>query len=136
LWHAPVARAGCVLVSERVRSTAMGPQEIRSDLFTCTPQGTWRVTSTRVSVESVIHAFWAGATPEEICQDFPSLSLGRVYAVIAYYLSHRPELDRYLKQNQQVAERLRRRLKTQHRDFLADLRRRMLARRRTQAHAA
>jgi len=114
----------------------MKPQDLPSDLFTCTPQGTWRVAGTRVSVESVIHAFWAGATPEEICQDFPTLSLGQVYAVIAYYLSHRPRFDRYLKQEQRVAERLRRRLKRQHRDFLGDLRRRMLARRRAQAHAA
>jgi uncharacterized protein (DUF433 family) len=114
----------------------MKPQELASDLFTCTPQGTWRVAGTRVSVESVIHAFWAGATPEEICQDFPTLSLGQVYAVIAYYLSHRPQFDRYLKQEHRVAERSRRRLKRQHRDFLGDLRRRMLARRRAQAHAA
>lgn len=114
----------------------MKPQELPSDLFTCTSHGTWRVTGTRVSVESVIHAFWAGATPKEVCQDFPTLSLGQVYAVIAYYLSHRPELDRYLKQEQRVVDRLRRRLKRQHREFLADLRRRMLARRRAQAHAA
>jgi uncharacterized protein (DUF433 family) len=114
----------------------MEPQDLPSDLASCTPQGTWRVAGTRVSVESVIHAFWAGATPEEICQDFPTLPLGQVYAVIAYYLSHRSKLDRYLKQEQRVAERLRRRLKKQHRDFLADLRRRILARRRAQAHAA
>jgi uncharacterized protein (DUF433 family) len=114
----------------------MKPQELSSDLLTCTPQGTWRVARTRVSVESVIQAFWAGATLEEICQDFPTLALGQVYAVIAYYLSHRSELDRYLKQEQRVVQRLQRRLKKQHRDFLADLRRRMLVRRRAQAHAA
>ena len=111
-------------------------QDLPSDLASCTPQGTWRVAGTRVSVESVIHAFWAGATPEEICQDFPTLSLGQVYAVIAYYLSHRSELDRYLKEEQRVADRLRRQLKKRHRGFLADLRRRMVARRRAQAHAA
>ncbi|MBI4518165.1 MAG: DUF433 domain-containing protein [Deltaproteobacteria bacterium] len=110
--------------------------ELPAELFTCTPEGTWRLAGTRVSAASVIHGFWAGATPEQMCQDFPSLSLGQVYAVVAYYLSHRLELDRYLKQEHRVAERLRRRLKRQHRGFLADLRRRMLARRRTQAHAA
>jgi uncharacterized protein (DUF433 family) len=114
----------------------MTSQDLPSELASRTPQGTWRVTGTRVSVDSVIHAFWAGATPEEICQDFPALSLTQVYAVIAYYLSHRSALDRYLKEEQQIAQRSRGRLKKQHRGFLADLRRRMVARRRAQAHAA
>ena len=49
----------------------MKPLNLPSDLASCTPQGTWRVAGTRVSIDSVIYAFWAGATPEEICQDFP-----------------------------------------------------------------
>ena len=111
-------------------------QDLSSDLLACTPHGTWRVAGTRVSVDSVVQAFWAGATPEEICQDFPTLSLGRVYGVIAYYLAHRDEIDDYLKQQQGAAAGLRRQLKARHRDFLVELRRRMLARRHGQAHAA
>jgi hypothetical protein len=79
-----------------------------------------------VSVDSVVQTYWAGATPEEICQDFPTLSLGQVYGVIAYFLARRDDVDAYLKQQQRAAARLRRQLKALHRDFLVDLRRRML----------
>lgn len=106
------------------------------DLLSCTPQGTWRIAGTRVSLDSVIHAFWEGGTPEEICQDFPSLSLAQVYSVIAYYLTHRVEVDAYLQEQQEAAEKLRQELKVRHSDFLADLRRRLLARRHTQTHPA
>jgi uncharacterized protein (DUF433 family) len=71
----------------------MSKEIIPSNLLTRTPQGTWRITDTRVSLDSVVAAFWAGSTPEEICQDFPSLSLVQVYSTIAYYLSHQEQLD-------------------------------------------
>ena len=106
------------------------------DLLSCTPQGTWRIAGTRVSLDSVIHSFWEGATPEEICQDFPSLSLAHIYSVIAYYLTHRDKVDAYLQEQQQTAEKLREELKARHGDFLADLRRRLLAHRHSQIHPA
>jgi uncharacterized protein (DUF433 family) len=51
------------------------------------------VAGSRVSVGSVVHAFWAGETPETICQAYPSLSLEQVYGAIAYYLAHRQDID-------------------------------------------
>ena len=114
----------------------MDSQVTFPDLLSRTPQGTWRIAGTRVSLDSVIHAFWEGATPEEICQDFPSLSLAQVYSVIAYYLTHRNTVDAYLQEQQQAAEKLRQELKARHGDFLADLRQRLLARRHTQVHPA
>jgi hypothetical protein len=55
-----------------------------------------RVSGTRVPLETVIEAFQAGATPEEIAQDFPVLPLADVYAVITYYLRHRDVVTGYL----------------------------------------
>lgn len=107
----------------------MDSQLIFPDLISRTPQGTWRIANTRVSLDSVIHSFWEGANPEEICQDFPSLSLVQVYSAIAYYLTHRDEVDAYLQEQQQAAENLRQELKARHGDFLATLRQRLLARR-------
>jgi uncharacterized protein (DUF433 family) len=106
------------------------------DFLSRIPQGTWRIAGTRVSLDSVIHSFWEGATPEEICQDFPSLSLAQVYSVIAYYLTHRDEVDAYLQEQQQAVEKLRQELEARYGDFLADLRQRLLSRRRMQAHPA
>jgi uncharacterized protein (DUF433 family) len=69
--------------------------------LTTTLEGVVRITGTRVPLETVVRAFYAGATPEEIVQDFPSVMLAQVYAVLAYFLAHRAEVDAY------VAERTR-----------------------------
>lgn len=114
----------------------MDVQTVSSDLFSRTLRGTWRIAGTRVSLDSVIHAFWQGATPEEICQDFPSLSLAQIYSVIAYYLTHRDQVDAYLQEQKQAAEQLRQELQTRHGDFLADLRRRLLTHRHLETRPA
>ena len=44
----------------------------------------------------MVAAFGEGATAEEIVQQYPSLDLGDVYAVLAYYLRHRLEVDAHL----------------------------------------
>jgi uncharacterized protein (DUF433 family) len=58
--------------------------------------GVCRVGGTRVTLLTLIGAFQEGDTPEEIYQEYPSLSLGDVYAVIAFYLGRRDEVDAYL----------------------------------------
>ena len=97
------------------------------DLLVCAPQGTWRIAGTRVSFDSVIHAFWEGATPEEICQDFPTLSLAQVYEAIAYYLKQRDKVDTYLQAGRDSAQKLQQELNGRHRDFLSKLRQQLLS---------
>lgn len=75
--------------------------------LTTTPEGVVRVNGTRVPLESVVHAFRRGATPEEIVQDFPSLTLTQVYAVLAYYLGNRVEVDAYVAQQAELSEAAR-----------------------------
>jgi uncharacterized protein (DUF433 family) len=58
--------------------------------------GVVRVAGTRVSLDSVIFAFNEGSTPEEIVQQYTTLDLADVYAVIGYYLQHRGEVNEYL----------------------------------------
>ncbi len=58
--------------------------------------GSIRVGQSRVLLELVIHAFQDGATPEQIAQRFPSLQLSDVYAVVAFYLRHANQTNRYL----------------------------------------
>lgn len=61
-------------------------------------QGYW-VSGSRVSLESVVFAFLDGLSPETIAAEcFPVLTLEQVYGVITYYLSHRQEIDAYLRQ--------------------------------------
>ena len=58
--------------------------------------GALRVGESRVLLELVIQAFDDGATPEAIVQSYSTLKLPDVYAVIAYYLRHRQQVEEYL----------------------------------------
>jgi uncharacterized protein (DUF433 family) len=78
--------------------------------LTMLPDGAVRVRGTRVSLDSVIHAFDEGCTPEEIMQDFPTLRLDDIYAVIAFYLQHREDVHAYLEERHQKAEEIRRQI--------------------------
>jgi uncharacterized protein (DUF433 family) len=69
--------------------------------------GALRVGSSRVLLELVIQAFQDGATPEAIVQRYSSLTLSDVYAVIAYYLRHRDEVEEYLAERERKAEEVR-----------------------------
>ncbi len=88
--------------------------------------GTYRVGGTRVTLDTVVEAFRMGATPEEIVQDFPTLKLPDVYAVITYYLRHQPELEQYFLDRQAYAQRVRQESVKYH--GAADLRSRLMAR--------
>jgi uncharacterized protein (DUF433 family) len=59
--------------------------------------GGYYLSGTRVSLDSMVHAFHRGESPETICQNFDALSLEVVYGAIAYYLANQPAVDGYLK---------------------------------------
>ena len=71
-----------------------------------THAGGWRVTGSRVSLDSVVWGYHSGLTPEEIVAQFPSLSPEQVYGAIAFYLRNRAEIDLYLKQQEKEWEKL------------------------------
>lgn len=90
--------------------------------------GAVRVGDSRVLLELVIRAFQDGATPETIVQRYSTLALPDVYAVIAYYLRHRSEIEGYLAQREQKADEVRQRIQNQQGD-LSEIRARLLAQR-------
>ncbi|HUG90726.1 MAG TPA: DUF433 domain-containing protein [Planctomycetaceae bacterium] len=51
-----------------------------------TPQGGWRVAGTRVGLESIIHAYNEGESPEAMVLSWPTLSLEQIHGAIAFYL--------------------------------------------------
>lgn len=55
--------------------------------------GTLFVGVSRVSLQNIVTARQRGETPEQIRDDFPSLTLAQVYGAILYYLEHQEELD-------------------------------------------
>ena len=75
--------------------------------------GGLRISGTRVSLDTIVHAYSQRATPEQIAEDFSTVSLAQVYAVIAYYLKHRDEVDAYLRRRGEEATELRRQIEAQ-----------------------
>ncbi|HEV3260924.1 MAG TPA: DUF433 domain-containing protein [Gemmataceae bacterium] len=72
--------------------------------------GAIRVGSTRVLLELLIRAFQDGASPESIVQRYETLKLADVYAVISYYLTHQQEIEEYLRQREELADQVRRKI--------------------------
>jgi uncharacterized protein (DUF433 family) len=92
--------------------------------------GVARVGGTRVTLESLLAAYCQGATAEELAQRYPAVALSDIYAVIAYFLRHRADVEDYLAQSQARSEQARQQFASQldpHR-----IRDRLLARRSKQ----
>jgi uncharacterized protein (DUF433 family) len=70
-------------------------------------RGTIYVSNTRVTLDSIVNFHLQGESPEDLHKGFPTIPLGDIYAVIAYYLSHRAEVDIYLQRRNDEAERIR-----------------------------
>ena len=50
----------------------------------------------RVSLDSVVQAYWDGKSPEATVEEFPSLTAEQVYGAIAFYLRNKADVDRHL----------------------------------------
>ncbi len=86
-----------------------------------------RIGQSRVTLDSLLASYHTGSTPEEIAVQYPVLHLAEIYGSIAYYLTHRQDIDQYLEHRQQQAQQ-RRQAQT---DNLTELRQRLLVRRQT-----
>jgi uncharacterized protein (DUF433 family) len=98
------------VVVKRTRILAYNLAEmIRLELTQTTPltqetDGTVRISSSRVTFDTVIGAFQKGATAEQIYDSLPSLSLAQIYGAIAYYLEHEADVETYLRERREDAE--------------------------------
>lgn len=89
--------------------------------------GLYRLAATRVSLDSIVYAFWRGQTAESIAQAFPVLTLEHVYGALTFYLANKSEIDAYLKAAETEFEAMRSAAREQDPMFyqkLADARRR------------
>ena len=94
--------------------------------------GVIRVGNTRVTLDTNVAAFKAGATAEEIAYQYPTVSLADIYSVIGYYLHQKKEVDAYLKRREKFAEEVRR--QNEARFDATGIRERLLARRTSGEH--
>ena len=92
--------------------------------------GVIRVGGTRVTLATIVTAFHQGTTAETMVQQYPSLTLADVYAVLGYYLRHQVDADAYLAEQQQEADMVRQ--QNEARFNPTGIRSRLLARRSVQ----
>lgn len=71
------------------------------------PDGSIRVGGTRTLFVTLVTAFNLGESPEEISANYGQTPLDQVYAVLAFYLARRDEVDRYLAEIETESEELR-----------------------------
>jgi uncharacterized protein (DUF433 family) len=81
---------------------ATEPVPLRTDA-----DGVVRVGGTRVTLDTVVHAFLEGASAEGIVERYPSLQLADVYSALGYYLRRPTEVEAYLERRRQEAAQIR-----------------------------
>jgi uncharacterized protein (DUF433 family) len=99
--------------------------------LTTLPDGTVRVGKTRVTLDTIVNSWLAGATPEAIVLSYPTVTLADVYAVIAYYLRHQLEVTPYLMWRASQAEEIQKEIEEQFNP--KGIRERLLSRRAQQS---
>ena len=81
----------------------------------------YRIVGTRVSLDSIVYAYWRGQTAESIMQSFPVLTLEQVYGALTFYLANQSTIDTYLKEADEDYESLRQATRAQNRMFYQKL---------------
>jgi uncharacterized protein (DUF433 family) len=74
----------------------------------------YRITGTRVSLDSVVYDYLSGLSPESIADNFDTLTLEQVYGAITFYLCHRTEVEQHLMQNRAKFDALRKEARKSH----------------------
>jgi uncharacterized protein (DUF433 family) len=65
------------------------------------------ISGTRIALDSVVHPFKNGASPEGILRSFPLIgSLEKVYGAITFYLANREAVEAYLYDQKRLSQDL------------------------------
>ncbi|HTE66071.1 MAG TPA: DUF433 domain-containing protein [Candidatus Binatia bacterium] len=80
-------------------SIAATPEPV---LLATDADGVVRVAGSRVTLDTLVASFHTGDSPEEIHEQFPTLDLADIYAVLTYYLRHTGEVEGYLEGRQRT----------------------------------
>ncbi len=89
--------------------------------------GVYWVAGTRVTLDSIVYAYWDGQTAESIAQSFPVLTHEQVYGAITFYLANQADVEAYLRQEETDFNAMQQKLRVRDPMFyqtLADARRR------------
>jgi uncharacterized protein (DUF433 family) len=74
--------------------------------------GSIRVKGTRLLLDFIIGAYKRGETPEDIVDAFPSVAIADVYSIIAYYLTHKSQIEKYLAKREKEAVAIKKQIES------------------------
>ena len=74
--------------------------------LTMDEDGAIRVKGSRVTLDVILSRFKRGDSAEDIQESFPTITLGRIYGALTYYLEHKRDVETYLRGRSREAERL------------------------------
>jgi len=74
--------------------------------------GRLMVVGTRVPLDSLVAAFKQGESPEAIHENYDTVALADIYAVFAYYLNHRADVEEYLAEQERLGAELQARIES------------------------
>ncbi|HYV12761.1 MAG TPA: DUF433 domain-containing protein [Pyrinomonadaceae bacterium] len=72
-----------------------------------------RVRNSRVSLDTIIIRTQMGDTIERIHSGFPTVSVSQINEILAWYHDNKAEVDEYVQQGQEEAERMWQRIESQ-----------------------
>lgn len=90
-------------------------------------RGAYRVGGTRICLDTIVNAYNAGSSAEQIVQDYPTLELPDVHSIISYYLRHRDDVDAHIAGRRAEADQLRAEIEARPQN--KELREKLIARR-------
>jgi uncharacterized protein (DUF433 family) len=98
------------------------PVPLRAD-----ESGTIRVGQSRITLDVLLDYYQQGVSPEQLAsaEYFSTLSLSDVHGALAYYHRHKAELDEYLRQRREEADRLQQEIEAANAPFLAQMKARL-----------
>jgi uncharacterized protein (DUF433 family) len=85
--------------------------------------GAYRVSDTRVSLDSLVYLFREGMSAESMVESYPALTLEAVHGALAFYLANEAEIDAYLGEGARQAEERQVQSRRSTADLIAKLRR-------------
>jgi uncharacterized protein (DUF433 family) len=100
------------------------------DFISQDTDGYIRLTGHRIGLQDIAYYFNEGYSPEMLSEQFPTLPMYLIYKTIGFYLENQGEVDAYLEQC--YAEIDRQRATAKKGPDLAELRRRLEAKRRAE----
>jgi uncharacterized protein (DUF433 family) len=75
--------------------------------------GRIRIDGTRITVHRIATLYKQGQNPEEIVETYPHISLGQVYAALAYYHANREEIESQLASDDALYDELKKQAASQ-----------------------